>query len=579
MSLEKLSLEGEDPLSVIHHILSEEPDPHTYRLLFNGVDGAGIVRDWTPLMLLWNRSNALLSKKREALKLLLFHGVDMNLTGGLGLNSLHLLVLRLACSSTDKESLETVGDMEWWLRMGADPTTKVFLPRSNNVVLDVLSPIEFFILLGRDSTLLPRGLEKFFTRNQNMKLSEDCQRLFYYTMLCFDAEAPSSAYREDAIYTECAELLVKDVTNKMLREHSLLRQKLRDHYKLPADHDNTLEERHRVLKKKFLKCSLKRIEAPSSSAVFIHTASCEHDGETPLEQYYSVVVGNGNVSSFHPEMIARLLRDDRNPCTNTPFHPDTRWEWIRRLEDGDPCFPYHSLEENKALFPRLFHTPEKPCETRMLLEKLNELICRAHPFTNIMLLQNYEDYRLSYLCSVLEGETYQLTEVKDAEDLQGLLKALLICIYKDRDRIAAIHFAIEEAHEDLLLYDAVCAYLEKNKTSFIFSFYEAITHLELFRLVSVRVGYSSLMEMALVWYKMSSIYTFKHSGSEFSEQGIIVIHHDSEEGEFEPIIDDDIIIEDDGEEDTDSRHNHFPIIILSESSDESSDSSTETTPP
>jgi hypothetical protein len=75
-----------------------------------------------------------------------------------------------------------------------------------------------------------------------------------------------------------------------------------------------------------------------------------------------------------------------------------------------------------------------------------------------MLLQNYENYRLSYLCSVLEGDTYQLTEIKDAEDLQDLLRTLLVCIYKDRDRTAAIHFAIEEAHEDLLLYDAICAY-------------------------------------------------------------------------------------------------------------------------
>jgi hypothetical protein len=297
--------------------------------------------------------------------------------------------------------------------------------------------------------------------------------------------------------------------------------------------------------------------------IVIQATSCEYDGETPLEQYYSVVAGNDNMYCFHPEMIARLLRDDRNPCTNTPLLAKTRWEWIHRLEDGDhPCFPYHSLEENKAVFPRLFHTPEKPCDTRILLEKLNELICRAHPFTNIMLLQNYENYRLSYLCSVLEGDTYQLTEIKDAEDLQDLLRTLLVCIYKDRDRIAAIHFAIEEAHEDLLLYDAICAYFEKSKTTFIFSFYEAINHLEIFRLVSVRVGHSSLMEMALVWYKMSSIYTFEHSVSGFSDQGIIVIHQNSEEYD-----------DDDGDDSNNTPLNRFSIIRFSETTNDESSSS------
>lgn len=523
-SLEKLSEEGEDPLSIIHHLLHEEPDPSVYRLLLNGIDGAGIVRDWTPSMLLWNRSNSV--NKKEALKLLLFHGIDMNVTGALGLNSLHLLVLRLAYSCEDEEE-ERMQEVEWWMRMGADPTAKLFLPKSDHI-LEILTPVEFFILLCQDLKFV---LKSFPRKNPRRIVSEKCQRSFFYTMLCFDAEAPTTPYHENVIYLRCAALRLRDITDTMLRDHKLLRQRLCDHYKLSVNQEEQLEERHYTLRKKFNQCYPPSCEELSAFSTVIHTASWEYDGYTPIEKYFSVTIENGNQVYFHAEMISRLLRDNRNPCTNMPFSSPTRWEWIHKLENGPICFPYHSLEENKTLFPKFFHIPEKPYKTHMLLEKLNDLMSRAHPFSNVLLLQNYEDYQLSYLCSILEGDTYCFKEAKEAENLQELLTAMILWVYADHDKLATIHFAIEEVHEDLLLYHAVCTYFEKNKMAFIFSFYEAISHLEIFRLISVRVGYASIMEMALIWYKMSSIYTFHHSDG---GGAILVIHEedDTEEVEF-----------------------------------------------
>jgi hypothetical protein len=559
-SLDMLSEDREDPLSVIDRLLSEEPDPHVYRPLLNGVDGAGMVKDWTPLMLLWDRPDTP-SIKRNALKLVLFHGVDMNLTGGLGLNSLHLLVLRLFCCITEEEAIERLEDVEWWLRMGADPNTKLFLPTDEKSLV-ILTPLEFFLFLGQHPNFVPKGMERRFLRNHPSILKEAVQRRFYILLLCFDTEAPSAPYRDNLVYKNCAELRLRDITHAMLQEHVLLRQRLRDHYKLSIDwKEDDLEERHRTLQKKFPQCSPPPPFPPlSPSSIVIQTESCEHDGQTPLDRYFSVVVGNGNRAFFHGEMVARLLRDDRNPCTNTPFSSTVRWEWLHRLESGEPCFPYHSLEENKALFPRIFHTTEKPYETRMLLEKLHDRMSRAHPFSNLLHLQNYENYRLSYLCSILQGDTYRLTEVKNVDTLQDLLKAMMLAVYRDRDKIATIHFAVEEAHEDLLLYDTICSYFEKNQTAFIFSFYEAITHLDLFRLLSARVGYASLGEMALLWYKMSNIYTFHHSLEICLEDGMIVIQQQDGENE-----------EEEAEFESSSReedYNHFPIIILSSSTDE-----------
>lgn len=461
----------------------------------HGININNLPPPWSPLLLLWK--NNVFYKK--VLEIFLAHGVDMDQAGEQGFNVLYIIIIYIF------HNPRAIQHLEWWLKMGCNPNYKLVWKDQ------VLLPLEFFLLLEStekwNSHDLISNIEKFEKRTLEPDEIEHVILLF----LCFQTEMP--VHYSHTLLENYLQLELKDVTKTRMEKFPILESKLFDYYKMPKELAN-FWTRHQYLSKNFNHFRKNKYKASFSQEldIIINPYFCL-DEITPKEQYIEYFDGSKNFY-FIASMIPSILKTGINPCTNQPIPLEIKMSWVEQLDNGI-FFPYKSLEENLEIFPLVFQCPKKTSNVQSLLEILNKIISKIHPYTNIMNIRNWKKFAIQYATTILEDPPYFITELKNVDQHEKFLMILVKYLYADLETNAnKIHFGIEDITEDLKLYHLCQKFFHESGQAFTFSFFEAILNTEIYNLLKDRIGYYSFYDMGHTWYRICTIYYIEHDITE-----------------------------------------------------------------
>ena len=173
------------------------------------------------------------------------------------------------------------------------------------------------------------------------------------------------------------------------------------------------------------------------------------------------------------------------------------------------------MEENLEIFPLLFQCSKKTSNVQSLLEILNKIISKIHPYTSVMNIRNWKNFEIKFATTILEDPPFAITELKNVDNHEKFLMILVNYMYADLETNAnKIHFGIEDITEDLKLYHLCQKFFYESGQAFTFSFFEAILNTEIYNLLKDRIGYYSFYDMGHTWYKICSIYYIEHEITE-----------------------------------------------------------------
>jgi len=487
-----------DPIKDINDLIESVKDTQELFSHINGLDNFGLPILWSPIILLMKQETF----HKEAFKLLITHGANIDQSGKKGFNALYILIMHIF---QDKNYID---HLEWWLNVGANPNTKIMLGK------EILTPLEFFLYLyslesWKSSDFLD-NIKEFACTGQQLEIEEF--QTIIYTFLCYGCENPE--YYNHPIFESCRNLPLNQINKKLLKKFPLLEYKLRDFYKMPSNIPN-FWTRHLYLSKKFNKTLTKKPIQFEPSDIVVNPYFSD-DYQTPKDQYIFYPENNKNFY-FISSMIPKLIQSGTNPCTNTRIPFNIKWDWIQEL-DTKRYFTYKTLEENKQLFPHLFSCPEKPNLIITLSEMLHKIISKVHPYTSIINVRRWKPFEIEYMSSILYEAPYLMSKLKDVFDLEKFLLVCMEYMYEDTENtINKLHFGIEDISEDLKVYYSSTKFFTENSLSFQFSFFEAMLHTDIYNLLKDRIGYYSFYDMGHLWYKICTVYSLENGLNEDTE--------------------------------------------------------------
>jgi len=484
-----------DPIKDINDLIESVKDTQELFSHINGLDNFGLPILWSPIILLMKQETF----HKEAFKLLITHGANIDQAGKKGFNALYIIIMYIFL---DKNYID---HLEWWLNVGANPNTKIMLGK------EILTPLEFFLYLysleSWKSSYFLDNIKEFACTGQQLEIEEF--QTIIYTFLCYGCENPE--YYNHPIFESCRNLPLNQINKKLLKKFPLLEYKLRDFYKMPSNIPN-FWTRHLYLSKKFNKTLTKKPIQFEPSDIVVNPYFSD-DYQTPKDQYIFYPENNKNFY-FISSMIPKLIQSGTNPCTNTRIPFNIKWDWIQEL-DTKRYFTYKTLEENKQLFPHLFSCPEKPNLIITLGEMLHKIISKVHPYTSIINVRRWKPFEIEYMSSILYEAPYLMSKLKDVFDLEKFLLVCMEYMYEDTENtINKLHFGIEDISEDLKVYYSSTKFFTENSLSFQFSFFEAMLHTDIYNLLKDRIGYYSFYDMGHLWYKICTVYSLENGLNE-----------------------------------------------------------------
>jgi len=484
-----------DPIKDINDLIESVKDTQELFSHINGLDNFGLPILWSPIILLMKQETF----HKEAFKLLITHGANIDQAGKKGFNALYIIIMYIFL---DKNYID---HLEWWLNVGANPNTKIMLGK------EILTPLEFFLYLysleSWKSSYFLDNIKEFACTGQQLEIEEF--QTIIYTFLCYGCENPE--YYNHPIFESCRNLPLNQINKKLLKKFPLLEYKLRDFYKMPSNIPN-FWTRHLYLSKKFNKTLTKKPIQFEPSDIVVNPYFSD-DYQTPKDQYIFYPENNKNFY-FISSMIPKLIQSGTNPCTNTRIPFNIKWDWIQEL-DTKRYFTYKTLEENKQLFPHLFSCPEKPNLIITLSEMLHKIISKVHPYTSIINVRRWKPFEIEYMSSILYEAPYLMSKLKDVFDLEKFLLVCMEYMYEDTENtINKLHFGIEDISEDLKVYYSSTKFFTENSLSFQFSFFEAMLHTDIYNLLKDRIGYYSFYDMGHLWYKICTVYSLENGLNE-----------------------------------------------------------------
>ena len=484
-----------DPIKDINDLIESVKDNQELFSHINGLDNFGLPILWSPILLLMKQETF----HKEAFKLLMARGANIDQAGKKGFNALYILLMYIF------QDKNYINHLEWWLNMGANPNAKIILGQ------EILTPLEFFLHLysldtWKSSDFLD-NVKEFECVGKHLEVEE--VEAIIYTFLCYGCENPE--YNVHPIFERCKNLHLNQINKKLLKKFPILEQKLCDFYKMPSNIPN-FWTRHLYLSKKFNKTLTKKPIQFEPDDIVINPYF-SHDYQTPKEQYIFYLENNKNFY-FISSMIPKLIQSGTNPCTNIPIPLNIKQKWMEEL-NTKRYFPYKTLDENKEIFPLLFSCPEKPKLIITLSEMLHKIISKVHPYTSIINVRQWKSFEIEYTSSVLNDAPYLMHKFKDVVDLEKFLLVCMEYIYKDAENtINKLHFGIEDISEDLKVYYSSTKFFAENSLSFQFSFFEAMLHTDIYNLLKDRIGYYSFYDMGHLWYKICTLCSLENDLSE-----------------------------------------------------------------
>lgn len=483
--IEKWSNEFTQPEDDIEVIVSNHNETDALKLL-NGYDSLGFVNHFTPCMLLW-RDHRNFHKK--ALCSLLEHGVDININGNSGYNSLHLLIYLLFYG----EHI-TIHHIEFWLSVGADINKKAIWYKNKKDIL-VLSPFNFFQAILQNTM----DISPWFSWSKvhpKRTLSEFEITWMYYLFLCHDTEIDPGMEKEE-LFLNCHAKTLHTITESEFNHYPIL-QKYVGHY-LHTPFDMSFQQVSQW-NKVFVPFDVVPEE------IYINREFTTEINSPP--EFFYHYQDHSIVFHFYKDILPKIIQGRTNPYNNSSISRNHRVEMIQLLQRYPP-FLFRTQEEIVNIFPSIFFpSREPPTPYIVLLNEIIPIMQSIHPYSNIFLIKNMTDAQVEFVGKQLSEYPYLLLQFQDQCDKLDLVKTIYYYLSHENRHlyINRLYFGFEQCIEDIKSYQYVKTIFKKQNQNFEFAFTDILMNIEICLHLIERVSETNFYEMELVWFRIVNLH-------------------------------------------------------------------------
>jgi hypothetical protein len=463
----------------LNHLSNDEK-----KLFVNGIDQSLFLIDYTPLF------SFVLNDDMDKIRHYIIYGHDLNKYSLKGLNILHLIIILLF-----SDYYKYIKYFEYFLKIGASPNLKTFIFIKKK--LYILNCIEFFEYILQNKNI------DIFKLNLTFKMLSNDEIFNIYLLLYI--------YETDIYLINCEKchyFKINEIDQHLLNNNDSLNLYIHLYWKIFID-KTSLYDRNLILSKYFDKIKYPR-NYPLNNGIYINQLLNDENNQICSYEFYEY---KGKINYyFHFELLNNIILTKLNPLNNQEID---LYEIINILDYLEKFGNFKFNVDRHLNFPFLFKNDIKT--KNLIKDKLiyiHDFIKNVNPYTNILLLKNLNKHEISYISLNLKNNNG--ININQTNELNNLLDEIIFEFQNNYNIIYTISHYFEESYNEILFYNKLKELFQYKNIAFIADFYEAILILEVFELLSEKIGYFNIHEFIFIWEKILILYSLEFNVSENS---------------------------------------------------------------
>lgn len=433
-----------DPVEDILQYKKSTKTSMAFKRFLLSVDDNGLREFWSiiSLVVCWNTSTIC---KKKVIKELVLSGTDIDTYGTVGLNAIHILILKIILGKTAHDDLDV---LSFLIRHGGNVRNKIFLNPNYGLGSLYYLPIDFIKHLQNAPDLeWKKLLPSFVAIGTNINQSQCDMLVRWFTLF---NEGASNTEELSAFHLD--HLTVRWKLPYPLKEEQILKRvHFLSKYQSSIENATVLEIRRTAYYNNI----------DEKYHIFTNPVFYDKNEFMPYE-YVNYKDETGLMFHFHKSMVPSIFKSMCNPFTKKPIPLLVLNHWFDEMSQGpyihDICTLRETLQTH-SIFDNWFD--DKSVDAAYYF--VHGMILHSHPYSNFYDVKDYVLAQFYHVCTLISRPPFRLikyTRIQHQKSVDAARMLFIqICmeyVMKTKNSVIHhLHFAIEDAIQDFRMTERI----------------------------------------------------------------------------------------------------------------------------